>query len=486
MTTVFVVGDRKDWRVSLAVDTLRAAGMRVVDAAGHPPGTVDAACIFWDHTARWDPTYESNCRAALDGIHRRVLINADGSQLPSYLSSIRAVIHGPPSGGFEIGSTDHAAWRRVVTSIVPDLQFDTRNIRAAVEDAAFVFRLWLATSRDPAPDLWPDWSSIRESFSAILTLVLYVAGVATLASLFPDRSRLLLAAVYTAALPIVGLVIGPYLIDVIERTLGLSWEFESTWPWTVIAATPLAVLCGFRLLAGHSLISPAIQTVIATIVLTVAMVVLAVAFNLAGRVVYWSAMRLPAESRACYLSYPPALTALAGLLQSELSGQGIEFFDGCTIRHSDRRGESARVSRRRIKKALRSSGMLVTLVSADHLSSSLTQCERRIATSLQRPVLDIHVSMPPATSDAAAWHTISLAAYVQRALGAILHPVLTIGRADVSMALSRELLNDFKTFVSGICRDCHGHGTDVRYATRLVPHALRIRCHRCSGTSRFR
>ena len=251
-------------------------------------------------------------------------------------------------------------------------------------------------------------------------------------------------------------------------------------------ATPLAVLCGFRLLAGHSLISPAIQTAIATIVLAIGMVVLAVAFNLARRVLYWSAALLPVESRACYISYPTALTALAGLLQTELSGQGIEFFDGCAVRHSERGDESTRASRRRIKQAIRSSGMLVTLVSAEHLSSSLTQCERLMATSLKRPVLDIHVSVPPAKSDAAAWHTISLAAHAQRALGAILHPALTVGRADVPMALPLgELLNDFKTFVGRICTECHGHGTDARYATRLVPYVLRIRCHRCFGTRRF-
>ena len=93
-----------------------------------------------------------------------MLINADGSQLPSYLSNIRAVVNGPPNGGFEIGSTDRAAWQRVVTSIVPDLGLDTSGIRAAVEDAAFAFRLWLLTSRDPHRSFGPIGQSSVEPF----------------------------------------------------------------------------------------------------------------------------------------------------------------------------------------------------------------------------------------------------------------------------------------------------------------------------------
>jgi hypothetical protein len=192
--------------------------------------------------------------------------------------------------------------------------------------------------------------------------------------------------------------------------------------------------------------------------------------------------RQPVHFRACYISYPASLTALTYLLETELAIQGIRFFDSWAVQEPFGRKDSRRSTRRRIKKAMRSSCILVTLTSSEHLLSPWTQYERLTANSLKRPVLDVHVTSHPSVNDHVAWHALSLQEYLRRTF----HVMRSTqdGGVDPSALPSRELLADLQRFIFRICPVCHGHGRDARYAWRAIPYAFRVRCPHCRGTGR--
>src|SRR5215467_7160187 len=154
MGTVVVVGDLEDRQlVSMAVEALVAAGIRAVDSCNHAPTLIDAACILW-RRYRYDysSTYADQCRMALWRAHRAIVISFDGSVLPTDLPNKTTTYVPLPRGGFESTLTDVAAWQRLIRSIVPDLLFNTRDLRAAVSDAAGMFRTWLGRGGSPDPN----------------------------------------------------------------------------------------------------------------------------------------------------------------------------------------------------------------------------------------------------------------------------------------------------------------------------------------------
>lgn len=480
MDTVLVVGDEEDRRlVSAAVDTLVAAGVSAIGSFDNLPTSVDAACILWQRRFyNCNSTYADQCRTALDRAHRALVVSFDGSTLPTDLAYKPTTYVPLPQGGFESNRIDFAAWQRLIRSIVPDLLFDTSDLRAAVSNAAGIFRMWLGRGNLPNPNRWSDWTNIRPILFVALAFAFYVAGLEALGTLWPRQGRFLPAAIYTSVLILAAAKFGTSLVGVIEQRLPPGWDLDKFFPWSAFAAFLFLMLYGLNLWLNHCWFSlaPLFLLVLGSCAtaLTLSLVL--------HRSIQLAVDRQPVHFRACYISYPASLTALAYLLETEFAIQGIRFFDSWSLQEPSGGKNSRRSTKRRIDKAMQSCCILVTLASSEHLLSPLTLYERSTANSLNRPVLDVHVTSDPSANDRVAWHSLSLLEYLR----GILHATQSTHdlRVDPSAALSRELLVDLQRFILRICPVCHGHGLDARYAWRAIPCAFRIRCHHCHGTGR--
>jgi hypothetical protein len=485
MGTVVVVGDREDRRlVSMTVDTLAASGIRAVESIDQAPPFIDAACILWQHgySYRDSSAYADQCRAALGRARRGLVISFDGSTLPSDLADVPITYVPLPRGGFESTGTDVAAWQRLIRSIVPDLLFDTTDLRGAVSEAAGTLRMWLNRGSLPDPDRWPSWTTVRGILYLALAVAFYVAGLGLLEAVWPNRAAVLLGTVYTAALLITAGALGPFLIDAVERRLPFGWDLDELSPWVALTALPFWGLYGV-----HALLNRSWFPLGPLFMLVLGFAATALAFTVVHHLSIRGLVRLAADGpisfRACYICYPASLTALACLLETEFAIQGIRFFDSWAVREPSGRKRSTRSTRRQIKKAMRNSCVLVTVTSSEHLASPFTQYERLTAKSLKRPVLDVHATDQPFVNDGVAWDTISLPEYLRHVLHDMRTPPTDGGVGPLALP-PRELLADLYGFIGRICPVCHGHGRDARFAWRMIPYAFRIRCPHCRGTAK--
>jgi hypothetical protein len=335
-------------------------------------------------------------------------------------------------------------------------------------------------SRGFTPDVLPSSEDVRDVLSVTVALACFLSAPAVLAGVFPDHVLLVLLA-YGVVLVLGYTLVLRRLSSFVERVFRLTRDLEGDWPrGLVLISGSVFVVVWTGSVRFVAVWLPPAALLASWAALFIGAVALFVVARLPIRGFYHVSRLFPARSRACFISYPPEITAFVGLLESELARQGIAFYDGQRLLEAAGPNPGHRL-KRQIRSAMRNSGFVLAFLSDASFQSEWCAFELDTAKVLGRPTLCVVLSV--LSSEKAMRvprSSLSLLRLVWEAFGIVARHDAR-ARTSTDRELEEYLWSELHALMARVCSYCHGHGTEWRYRTRLLPSALRLQCSFCAG-----
>jgi hypothetical protein len=471
----------------------RAGITALVETSGTNASTYDVACIFWCQHSASGPDFENLCRSVLQRARRTVLVHLDGSPLPSVVEPIPRIRIQEAGHSYENDNSKLVLpeWQEAIKTFLPAIQFEVSELRRNVRDGVAELKSWLNIH-----------SSVRRHFELEVSvrgsLAGTFAGAGVVASLFLLgpllHSGLILVICFGLFLILWAFFVFPWILFSVDSVFGFRDIWERPFPVLVFGGSIFGVVWLFVAPFTHAypILFPAALLVASWIVIFVLLWIMALGGSAAiwalFSVMYWLAKRFPAKAYNCFISYRSTdvsseLKQFIDQLEGELTAQEIVFYDGWKMRESRVKRIRDRSISRTLTSELQNSGFVLTFITKDYLKSRWCTFELATALALKRPTLRASLADLPRNALAAS-DFVSLTDYANRAQAILDQPTDSESRRAEGAQLAQQFRAEIYDFIARLCFVCHGHGTDVLYRSRFVPHGFRIRCSFCNGTGR--
>lgn len=473
----------------------RAGITALVDTSGTNSSTCDVACIFWCQHSASSPDFENLCRSVLQRARRTVLVHLDGSPLPSVVEPVPRIRIREAGHSYENQNSKLVLpeWQEAIKTFLPAIQFDVSELRRNVRDAVAELKSWL-NIRSSLPKHFELGESFRGSLAGTFAWAGVVASLILLGSFL--HSRLVLVVCFGLFLALWAFLVLPLILTSIEFAFGSRDTWDGPVPVLVFGGSVFAVIWLFVALFTH--VYPILFPIALLVGCWIVFLVLFWVIMLGGSaaiwslfsVMYWLAKRFPAKAYTCFISYRSTdvsseLKQFIDQLEGELTAQEIVFYDGWKMRESRMKRLRDRTISRTLTSELQNSGFVLTFITNDYLESRWCTFELATALATKRPTLRASLETLPGDASKAS-DFVSLSHYAKKAQTILDQPTDSESRRAEGAQLAQQFRSEVYDFIAGLCFACHGHGTNLLYRSRFVPHVFRVRCSFCNGTGRRR